>query len=121
MNEKLIDELLNYMERTKDFITQECPELILEILKYHKILNFCNITIFLPILIISLIVFIYFWKFPYVDKYDCTSTGTLISMMISGFSSVFCFIILIQSVEALIKIYTAPKYFIIHCLLKMKG
>lgn len=120
MNEKLVENLLNYMNETKDFVLNQSPELIGEIISYHKAINFSCIGIFLPIFLICLGIFYYYLKYPKLEKYGITCE-TYVSLLVSSFFCLLTFIFLLESFRDLIGIYFSPKYFIIKMVLKMKG
>lgn len=120
MNEKIVEALLKYMNETKDFILSESPELIREILEYEKYLCIFCLSIFIPILLICMFFIFFNWMYPSLDKYGSISSKSFLGMMIPGVISLISFGILIDAYTGLIKIRTAPKYFIIQKIIKLK-
>jgi len=113
--------LIEYIEHTKDFMLEQAPEVIQEVLRYEKIAASLNAITMVILLIVALGAANYFWKHPEFDKYgsrDCISTfGILIPLV----AVVPCFVQLFLSIDKLIKIGVAPKYFLMSLILSMKG
>jgi hypothetical protein len=120
MNEKIVEQLLEYMNVTKDFILSESPELIREIISYEKYLCIFSISIFLPLLVICISIFTYNWLYPSICNYGSISTKTFLRMLIPGFIAFISFGILMDACTGYIKIKTAPKYFIIQKIVNLK-
>lgn len=119
MNEKIVEELLKYMNETKDFILSESPELIREILSYEKWSCIFLLSILLPLLIICLCLIVYNWIYPTLDKYESRTLGSMYLILIPSIISFVCFGILMEAGNSLIKINKAPKYFIIQKIINI--
>lgn len=120
MNEKIIEQLIEYMNVTKDFVLAESPELIREILAYEKYLSIFCLCVFIPLLLICLGIFIYTWINPVYEEYGSLAFKSILPLFICGGISVISFGIIIEAATGLIKINTAPKYFIIKKIVNLK-
>lgn len=120
MNEKIADELLKYMNDSKDFLIQECPEVFSQIISYERSLCIFCLCIFLPLFLMCLGVFIYYWKNPEYESWGSLTLRTLFPMFICGGLSFISFIFCFEAFTGLMKINTAPKYFIIQKIMNFK-
>lgn len=119
MTDEIIKQLLEYINQSKDFVLEQAPDLINEILTYEKYSSIYQIIIFFSVLIISLSYF--YNQFPLErDKFDFVKTEYLFKACISGFITFVCTGATISNLIKLVKIYTAPKYFLIEFILNLK-
>ena len=114
MKEQIIQKLIEYLDQSKDFMLQECPEVIQQALRYHYISNLMGcIFSFLGIIVYALVCF-YFYKNPTRDKYDSRPMHhSFIFFLSPMFFFMFTFS-LFNCCDHLIKITYAPKYYLIH-------
>jgi ABC-type dipeptide/oligopeptide/nickel transport system permease component len=119
MNEKITEQLLEYMNSTKDFILTESPELIREILHYEKWSCIFALSILVPVFIGCLSITIYNWIYPQYEGNNFRTLGSMFGMLIPGVISFICFMMLMETGNCLIKINTAPKYFIIQKIMNL--
>jgi hypothetical protein len=120
MKEEVINQLIEYMEQSKDFILQEAPDIIREMFLYEKISAWCGFIFCVFCFFSCISVFIYSWYYPSLDNYGCLKTETFMPRLFSTVLSFLAFIGLISNLDTLIKIYFAPKYFIIKIILGWK-
>jgi len=121
MSEKIIEKLLEYLQGTEDFILEHAPDTIMQIFKYEKISTIYQIAI-LFILVISLSISgIYFYKNPYLDKYGHRELPSILIPMFCGIGCPILFLQLCIFTDKLIKIYVAPKYFLLQMVLNLKA
>src|SRR5271169_3265720 len=113
MNEKLCEQILEYMKGTGDFILKEMPEVILQAIQYHWMSNLIGFILSSIFFILGISYLFYILSHIEIDKYGSWSGFTFASCWISTAISILCFGILIGSCDTLIKISYAPKYFII--------
>lgn len=111
MKEEILEQILKYINETKDFILEQTPDLFQQIIKYEKISAIFGVCIYSFIFILLCGLSIYVWKSS-IDENDIK--GYL--RFVFPFLSFIFFMSLIFSIETLIKINVAPKYFIIHKL-----
>lgn len=121
MKEEILNELLLYMNETKDFILQQSPEVIQQMFLYYKINNWIGVAFGSLLSAIALGVFIYSWIKPVYDEpYKDLSLLTFLCRVASTVVLLICFVTTVESVDGLIKLYFAPKFFIIQKILTMK-
>ncbi len=117
--EKVIESLLTYLQKTENFLSEEIPLILIEILKYEKISSiFCILTSTF-IICMGILLFFYSFKNPCFDKYEHRHIGSILGMWMSA---IFVFLPLSSlyiSIDKLICINVTPKYFLIKMLLSM--
>lgn len=111
MNEELIKKIIEYMESSKDFIVEQAPDIIQQMLKYETFNNIFGLIIAVIILFVSIGVFIYG---KYSNKTD------KIYFNVYNYVSIWLFIaafaISAFAINNLVKIKISPKYFVIEKL-----
>ena len=121
MKDQILQKLLEYLQNTEDFVLEQVPELVQQALKYEKISSYLNSGLMILLLNIAIYLGYYFWKHPVLDKYGSREFGSILCTLIPCIASLLFFIQLCYSVDTLIKIYIAPKYFLICLILDMKN
>lgn len=113
MNNEFTQKLLEYLQRTEDFALEQLPDIFLQALRYHKISAW--LSIFLMIVVISglICLMVYFCKYPTLDSYGHRDFVSFYIPFMVPFIALACFVSLCISVDRLIKIYVAPKYYLI--------
>ena len=113
MKEEIYHKLLQYLEKTEDFLLEQSPQIMQEALRYHKVSN----TLMLIVIFIAFIFltgfWIYLWKNPEYDKYE---SYTCFYVMKAWFSIIFVIPLWgigLSCIDTLLKIYLSPKYFLI--------
>lgn len=121
MNEKILQKLLDYIQNTEDFILEQVPDTIMQMFRYEKISNL--LTLGLMLILISLAIFggLYMYYHPKLDKYGHREVISVIGPMVCAFFTPFAILQICINVDRLIKIYFAPKYFLINLILKLKS
>jgi hypothetical protein len=113
------EKLLEYLETTKDFVIAQSPSLLQETMNYHKISNFILATVCLIGIFVCAYIAYYNYMYPTIDKYDNVSLVNCMAGLFSCVGLLPCIGIFIASVDHLIKIYVAPKYFLIEKIREM--
>lgn len=121
MQEQLIQKILDYLEQTEDFVLEQAPDVILQVLRYERITSILGAIFLCVLFFVALIAGYYFWKYPTVDKYGSRETSSVMGVMIPCVFLPFLLIQVCLTVDKLIKLYTAPKFFLIELFLSMKG
>lgn len=120
MKEQVVRQLLEYIENTKDFVLEQAPDVLLQALRYEKFSNFLGGLLSFALIVFTLSIAYYCWKNPALDEYDhrdfLSAMGVFIPLVISP----LLFVQLLTCIDKLIKIYVAPKYFLLQLVLKMK-
>lgn len=70
MNEMIIEELLSYMNSTKDFVLNEYPEVVSQIFLYEKFSNLSAAIFSGSFFLICVFVAIYFCRNPTLGEYS---------------------------------------------------
>jgi small-conductance mechanosensitive channel len=120
MKEEVVEKILEYLNETQDFVLEQLPQVIQQALRYEKVAAFVLATLMLVLLTLAIFVFYYSLQHPGLDKYGSRSTASVLGMFLPGALSAFLFIQFCVSADRLIKIYLAPKYFLIQLILSMK-
>ena len=116
MNEKICEQILEYMKGTGDFILQEMPDVVQQTLKYHYFSSIFTLCVAIPIFIAA-VFFLFFFLFNIkLDKYDNWTSMTFGCIWTSVLISILSFMFTVSAIDNLIKISYAPKYFIISLL-----
>lgn len=119
MNEKISEKLLEYLQRTEDFVLEQSPEILKEALRYERIRSFISVLLMAVLFVSALSAAWYFWKHPTLDKYESRDTISFLGVLIPICLSPLFFVQLCSSVDSLIKIYVAPKYFLISLIMSL--
>lgn len=118
MKDQILQKLLEYLQNTEDFVLEQVPEIIQQVLRYEIISTYMGAGILLFIIILCIGLNIYLWKYS-----EDTIKNTITSSIIYPISSIalpFLFIQFCCLIDKLVKIYIAPKYFLIDLILNMK-
>jgi hypothetical protein len=121
MKEDIVEKLLEYLQNTQDFVLEQVPQVIQQALRYEKISAYMVAIIMSALLLAAAIIFCYFWKNPSLDVHGCRKISSVMGMYIPGAISAIVFIQLCVSIDRLIEIYIAPKYFLIQLFMNMKN
>lgn len=116
MNDQIIQKLLDYLNRTEDFLLTQCPELFTEILQYHLYSSLIYMSLSLLGLIAGVVLIYmtihYDWT-KNVDFFQCV-TGPV------GFCIGFlCIIGIFDNLNTFMSIKVSPRYFLISKLTNM--
>lgn len=113
-------ELIEHIENTKDFVLEQAPDIIQQALKYERFSASFNAGVMAILLAASLGTAYYFWKHPTLDKYDSRDFLSVFGVFIPLIAAVPFFAQLYISIDNLIKINIAPKYFLINLIIGLK-
>jgi hypothetical protein len=120
MNEKILQKLLDYLQNTEDFVLEEVPEIIQQALKYEKISSHLNAGLMIILLSLAITIGYHFWKYPTLDKYGSREMGSFLGAFIPLIIAPLFFVQFCYSIDKLVKIYIAPKYFLITLVSSIK-
>lgn len=120
MKEQIIDKLIQYIEQSKDFILDQAPEVLLQTLRYQKTSNWFGMFISLLMIIILISIAFYIFMNPKFDKYDSRDFFSVFGVLVPSLISIPFFCAFLSCTDTLMKLYLAPKYFLLEHFLKMK-
>lgn len=120
MNEKITEKLLQYLQSTEDFILEHAPDTIMQIFKYEKISTIYQLALMIVLLFIFSILGIYIYNNPSLDKYGSREAPSFLIPLICTFVSPIFFVQTCFLIDRLVKMYMAPKYFLIEMVLNLK-
>lgn len=117
MDSETLEKALVYLKETQEFVVDQAPEIIVQILKYEKIST--SVCLFLSIIssIILLGISIYCILYPKVDKYGHIEILYVFGSWIPLVLLIPMFSTILSFVDRLLKIYISPKYFLIDLLI----
>lgn len=118
MKEQILQKLIDYLQKTEDFMLSECPMVIQEALKYHYISSLVGMISCFFLACLSCYVFYYFYTNPTFDKYESRELSCMMPLFFSGPIAFMSFLGMCVNVDTFIKISVAPKYFLISLFLK---
>ena len=121
MKEQITEKLMQYLKNSEDFLLEQAPDVIRQALKYETISAYVTSSLMLCFLILSCVVWIYNWKNPALDKHGSREIHSFMLIFIPLMSAPMFFVQLCSSIDDLIKIYTAPKYYLIQLVLSLKN
>jgi hypothetical protein len=116
MKEEVIAKLMDYLQRTEDFALQEIPEVITQALRYEKINGWATASLMMVLILCLSVTAFLFYKFPSLDKYGDRTFLSEWGMFLPLIVVPIFFVQLCMSVDKLIKIYCAPKYYLIELI-----
>lgn len=117
MDEEIKKKLLEYMDKTGDFVLEHCPEVMQQALRYHYISSIVTFSLCLfSIIILSFIAYNCFF-YPKLDKYGTMELSSLLGCVMPSIFLWMCFIGILTSANTLIKITFAPKYFLLQLII----
>jgi hypothetical protein len=118
MDEGISTKLLEYLQRSEQFLLKECPEIIQQAYKYHYISTVYSLILFSVCTLTLVVLFFYFFNNPSFDKYGDWTMLSVLRCTICGFLTIPLFISFIEQSHKMLKIIYAPKYFLIQLLTK---
>lgn len=113
MDDQIKEKILIYLESTKDFVLDQAHDIIQQALRYHYLSSLIGSIFFTFIFILCAVIAFYNFANPKLTKYNSWETQTFIFTFIPSMICLLSLIAICANVDALIKIITAPKYFLI--------
>jgi hypothetical protein len=116
MNEEITKKLLEYIDKTGDFLLEQAPEVLQQALKYHYYSSLIYSVFFIIGFLFSISIGYYFYFYPNLDEYG---NRDLASILLPPYSLIGIFATLASlcyEIDKLMKITLAPKYFLINLL-----
>lgn len=107
---------LDYIKQGVEFIKDQAPLYVQELIKYHTALYFIYIVICFIILIVTLYMFFRGLK---ILKQNSMSDMGCAAMTIGGFGIVITTAFLIYNITCFAQVYFAPRVFVLKYLLKL--
>lgn len=120
MNEKILQQLYDYLKSSEDFVLDQVPLIVQEALKYEKISTYWSIFLMIFLISLCIIVGCYFLKNPFFDAYGSRTLGSVYGCGIPFFLIPLFFMQLCVSLDKILKIYIAPKYYLLQLLSNLK-
>jgi len=120
MQEQIVQKILEYLEQTEDFFLEQAPEVILQALRYEQIISILGAVIFLLLASGTVVVGYHFWVNPKIDQYGSRDFISSMGVMIPCIVSPLLVVQLCISIDKLIKVYFAPKFFLLQLFLTMQ-
>jgi uncharacterized membrane protein YhdT len=119
VKEEISQKLLEYLQNTEEFVLDQVPEVIQQVLKYEKISSYLSAGLMILLLSIAICIGFYFWRHPTLDKYGSREFLSFMPI-VSCIAIPILFVQLCYSVDKLVKIYIAPKYFLISLISSLR-
>jgi hypothetical protein len=117
MEEEIKKKLLEYLDKTGDFVLEQSPEVMQQALRYHHIS--ATLTFFFclfSIIILSSIAYNCFF-YPTLDKYGCREVGSVLGCVIPLIFIWISCLGIFSSVDTLLKVLCSPKYFLLQLIM----
>lgn len=121
IKDQILQKLLEYMQESKDFLIEQAPDVVQQIFRYHLYTAWVELCICLSIGVLLLSVNLYIYLYPTLDSHG---DRDLLSFFGAYMPMIFAIPLIAMSwacMDKLMKIYLAPKYFIINLIMSMKG
>lgn len=120
MQDKLIDKLVEYLQNSQDFMLEQMPEIIRQALTYEKMSAYFTAGLMLLLFVIGVSTAIYIWKRPKLESDGRWSGPSIFALLVSLMFSPMFFVTLCINIDKLLKIYIAPKYYLIQLFANMQ-
>ncbi len=112
--------LIDYLEGTHDFLLEQAPEVIQQALRYEMISSITSCIFLVASLAVVTTVMYYNWKNPVLDDYKSRTSSNVLGIFLPVMISIGLLTPTILTVNKLIMLYVAPKYFLIQLLVEHK-
>ena len=119
MKDELSKKLLEYVENTKDFLLEQCPDVLQQAMCYEKINSIIKAVLFFVLFWTCIGTIYYAWKYPALDKYESRSIMNVETLIVACIFIIPCGICCLEYVMDLIKMYVAPKVYMIELIKSM--
>ena len=113
MDEEIKQKILSYLEGTKDFVLDQAPDVIQQALRYHYLSSLICSLFFTFLFVLCSVVALYNFANPKLTKYDTWEIQTFLFTFIPSMICLLSLICICTNIDTLIKVTTAPKYFLI--------
>lgn len=121
MKEQVIEKLLEYMQRSEDFLLEQVPDVLQQALRYQIISNWVGAIVTGLLAIVAVVVACYFWRNPKLDEYGSWTMDTLFFVMVPLLLLLPLAATCYGAIDNLIKLYMAPKYYLVQMLMCWKS
>jgi hypothetical protein len=121
MDDRLVQKALDYLEGVESFIVTEAPDVIQQTLRYALISDWIEVIGIFILMTFFISLSFYTWFFPSYDKYGYMEIQFVLGRMISSAGVIFSSIAFVSCIQHLIKLYIAPKLFLIQYFLNMRS
>ncbi len=112
--------LIDYLEGTHDFLLEQAPEVIQQVLRYETISSItCCIFLVASLVVVTAIMY-YNWKHPVLDTYKSRTPSNVLGLFLPAVLLAGLFPSAVFTVNKLIMLWVAPKYFLIQLLVEHK-
>ena len=120
MKEQVWQQLVEYLQKVEDFGSEQLPELIVQVLRYERITAITTTVVTATLLALVICIGYLYWKNPKRDQYGSRPLESVFGIMFPAIFATLLLGVLGTSVNTLIKVYAAPKYFLLQLFLNMK-
>lgn len=121
MEEQVWQHLIDYLEKVENFTSEQLPDLIFQILTYEKIMAITSIVVATLVIFMLARIGYTYWKDPKRDSFGCRTGEAFIGIWVSCSLSFILIGLLCSSVTSLIKLYVAPKFYLLQFFVNMKS
>lgn len=112
MNEDLAKKILDYLQKTEDFALEHLPDVVLQALRYHTLMNWLFCISMTVLILVSASLAFYFYRYPGFDSSGHRTFPSFFVPFGGAALSIIFFALLCQSIDTLIQMYMAPKYYL---------
>jgi hypothetical protein len=113
MDKVVVQKIQEYLQNMDDFLIEKAPEVVRQALRYEKMSTWAHFVA-VSLIIGALLWIVYCcWMYPKLDKYGSRETECVLGMFIPWAVLPLLLIDSWYCIDRLIKIYTAPKYFLL--------
>lgn len=121
MDDRLTEKALEYLRNIESFVDSEAPEVIQQTLRYKTISTYCGLIFVITGIVVCLSVLFYSFYYPKYDKYDHLELISVLTRIIP-ISLLILFIGgFLSELDTLMKLYIAPKLFLIEYFTNLRG
>jgi hypothetical protein len=115
MEQKLAEELIVWLQSSRQFITKQSPEVIQELIRWAWVSNIVQLMLAMVFVAVTVALILKGVQASKKDPYDYESRAVFL-LMASGLPGIISLIMICDSVSTLIKVYTAPKLYVLQQL-----
>lgn len=121
MSEELINRLFEYLQKTEGFIYEQAPDFIQQLLTYKRLSTIIDVVLLSLIGSVALFFSLYCIFNPWLDKYGERNIGSQLCCFLPFFLVFICFGQVLCDITTLIKLYFAPKVYLLEYFRSLKG
>ena len=119
MKQEILEKLLDYLQKNEDFALKHIPDVVLQAFRYEKISTYVTASLMIFLILTASAILFFTLIYPSYDKYNHRTLFSFMAPLISGLVLMPLFVQLCICIDTLIKMYVAPKYFLIQLIKNM--